>query len=678
MVNKLAGSGGKENWKREYFSIPNLMGYFRILLVPVFAVLYLRAETARDYLVAALVLGISALTDCFDGKIARRFNMVTEWGKFIDPLADKITQCVTALCLTTRYPLMVWLAALLLCKELLLAVLGAVFLHMGKKMDGAHWCGKVATVILDCSLVALLLLPSISYSTANLLIYICMAAAIYALVGYLLVYRRMWLDIEEEKGKRKKRRWRIGILSGAGLLVLFIIYVLVGAILPVSKQKEVSEEYQSSFSADDFYSDEVSGDRAAVLMDNEEALEARIRMIADAQERIILSTFDVRSDEAGVQVLAALYAAAERGVEVQLLADGMRSLTNMEGNPYFYALSSHENVEIRIYNQINLLKPWTIMGRLHDKYVIVDNDLYLLGGRNTFNYFLGDTDGWRNFDWDVLVYYTGQGEGSMEQLEAYFETVWDSKNCTVFHNSTRLAGTASVKRAVNELEEVYADLQEAQPELFTAYDYEANTVETDKITLISGDTSILSKEPKVYYAVCQLMENATESVSIHTPYVICNSAMMEEFGTLTSLVPTVQLMTNSPANNSNPFGAAYYQADRLKVVEQGVTLLEYHGDYSYHGKVIAIDDDMSLIGSFNFDMRSVYLDTELMLAVDSEDLNAMLREDMAYYEAQAATVIDEDTTVLPSGEEVDQSVSPVRQVVLSGIRLLLGWAKFLM
>lgn len=676
MVNKLAGSGGKENWKREYFSIPNLMGYFRILLVPVFAFLYLRAETSRDYLVAALVLGVSALTDCFDGKIARRFNMVTEWGKFIDPLADKITQCVTALCLITRYPLMVWLAVLLLCKELVLAVLGAVFLHMDRKMDGAHWCGKVATVILDCSLVILLLLPNISYSTANLLIYICMAAAIYALVGYLLVYRRMWLDIKQKKGE--KRRWRIGILSGAGLLMLFLIYVLVGAILPVAKQKEVSEDYQSSFSTDEFYSEETSGDRATVLMDNEEALETRIRMIAGAQERIILSTFDIRSDEAGMQVLAALYDAAERGVEVQVLADGMRSLTNMEGNPYFYALSSHENVEIRIYNQINLLKPWTIMGRLHDKYIIVDEDLYLLGGRNTFNYFLGDTDGWRNFDWDVLVYYTGEGEGSMAQLEDYFESVWNSEDCSVFHNRASLARTGSVKRAAEALKEVYADLQEAQPELFTDYDYVANTVETDKITLLSGDTSILSKEPKVYYAVCQLMENASENVSIHTPYVICNDEMMEELGTLSSLVPTVQLMTNSPANNSNPFGAAYYQADRLKVVEQGVTLLEYHGDYSYHGKVIAIDDDLSLIGSFNFDMRSVYLDTELMLVVDSEDLNAMLREDMAYYEAQAATVIDEDTTVLPNGEEVDQSVSPLRQLVLSGIRLLLGWAKFLM
>lgn len=676
MVNKLAGSGGKDNWKREYFSIPNLMGYFRILLVLVFAVLYLRAETSRDYLVAALVLGVSALTDCFDGKIARRFNMVTEWGKFIDPLADKITQCVTALCLTTRYPLMVWLAVLLLCKELLLAVLGAVFLHMDKKMDGAHWCGKVATVILDCSLVILLLLPNISYSTANLLIYICMAAAIYALVGYLLVYRRMWMDIQQKEGK--KHRWRVGILSGAGLLVLFLVYVLVGAILPVAKQKEVSEDYQSSFSVEAFYSEETSADRATVLMDNEEALETRIRMIAGAQERIILSTFDIRSDEAGMQVLAALYDAAERGVEVQVLADGMRSLTNMEGNPYFYALSSHENVEIRIYNQINILKPWTIMGRLHDKYIIVDEDLYLLGGRNTFNYFLGDTDGWRNFDWDVLVYYTGEGEGSLAQLEEYFESVWSSEDCSVFHNRASLARTGSVKRAAETLVEVYADLQEAQPELFTDYDYGANTVETDKITLLAGDTNILSKEPKVYYAVCQLMENASENVTIHTPYVICNDAMMEELGTLSSLVPTVQLMTNSPANNSNPFGAAYYQADRLKVVEQGVTLLEYHGDYSYHGKVIAIDDDLSLIGSFNFDMRSVYLDTELMLVVDSEDLNAMLREDMAYYEAQAATVIDEDTTVLPSGEEVDQSVSPLRQLVLSGIRLLLGWAKFLM
>lgn len=181
MKNKLAGSTGRENWKREYFSIPNLMGYFRILLVPVFAALYLQAESYKDYLIAALVLGVSALTDCLDGKVARRFNMVTEWGKFVDPLADKLTQGVTAICLTTRYPMMIAVVAVLLAKELTLAVLGAVFLHHDKKLDGASWCGKVATVVLDVAMILLLLLPGIGYSAANILMYLCIGFMIYAL-----------------------------------------------------------------------------------------------------------------------------------------------------------------------------------------------------------------------------------------------------------------------------------------------------------------------------------------------------------------------------------------------------------------------------------------------------------------------------------------------------------------
>ena len=67
--------------KKEIFSIPNLMGYFRILLIPVFCYLYITAETEREYLYAALVVLLSSLTDLFDGKIARRFHMVTELGK---------------------------------------------------------------------------------------------------------------------------------------------------------------------------------------------------------------------------------------------------------------------------------------------------------------------------------------------------------------------------------------------------------------------------------------------------------------------------------------------------------------------------------------------------------------------------------------------------------------------
>ncbi len=83
--------------KKEYFSIPNLMGYFRILMIPVFLYLYGKANSKREYLWAFLVLGISLLTDFFDGKIARKYHMVTDFGKALDPVADKLTQGAVAL-----------------------------------------------------------------------------------------------------------------------------------------------------------------------------------------------------------------------------------------------------------------------------------------------------------------------------------------------------------------------------------------------------------------------------------------------------------------------------------------------------------------------------------------------------------------------------------------------------
>ena len=81
----------KKYTRKELLSIPNLMGYFRLLMIPVFVYLYLHAETDRGYYAAAAVMGISSITDMFDGLVARKFNMITEFGKFLDPFADKMT-----------------------------------------------------------------------------------------------------------------------------------------------------------------------------------------------------------------------------------------------------------------------------------------------------------------------------------------------------------------------------------------------------------------------------------------------------------------------------------------------------------------------------------------------------------------------------------------------------------
>ena len=120
-------------------------------------------------------------------------------------------------------------------------------------------------------------------------------------------------------------------------------------------------------------------ERAVIIEKNPEALLQRVRLIKNAKKEIILSTFAFQSDESGKLILGALHDAADRGVHIRLLVDGMESWIDMEGNPYFYGLSSHENVEIKLYNKANPLKPWKIMGRMHDKYLIADGKRYILG-----------------------------------------------------------------------------------------------------------------------------------------------------------------------------------------------------------------------------------------------------------------------------------------------------------
>ena len=155
------------------------------------------------------------------------------------------------------------------------------------------------------------------------------------------------------------------------------------AVLPFVCQPKVSEETKERFEQKNFYGETAGAERAAVLSDNVDALAERIRLISHAEERIILSTFEFRNDESGKDMMAAFLAAADRGVQIQILMDGFPAFKNLQltQDPYFQALSSHENIQIFIYNPVNLLQPWKLMGRLHDKYLIADESAYILGGR---------------------------------------------------------------------------------------------------------------------------------------------------------------------------------------------------------------------------------------------------------------------------------------------------------
>lgn len=419
------------------------------------------------------------------------------------------------------------------------------------------------------------------------------------------------------------------------LPIVFLLYFFGGVVISYRRQPEVSEEYKAAFHAGDCYSEHVSCERAYIIEDNEEALIERLRMIEQATERIILSTFEFRSDESGKDVLAMLLAAAQRGVDVRIIADGAVAEVNMIKNAYFHALAAMENVEIRLYNCLNFLMPWKSMGRLHDKYLIVDDDLYLLGGRNTYDFFLGESD-YKDYDRDVLVYSTDptDEERSIHQLERYFESVWALEDCETLRPRNNQE-TASAHR---ELEERCEKLRRAYPDLAQKADYAGMTYEVNKITLLANPTHVYAKEPTLFYALTELMKQSTGDISIHTPYIICNEWMYDSLREICERSHT-KLLTNSAANSGNPFGASDYLRNKERLLDTGLDIYEYEGGTSYHGKSIAIGDRLSVVGSFNMDMRSVYLDTELMLVIDSEGLNGQLREIMRSYEASSVRAL---------------------------------------
>lgn len=663
--------------KREYFSIPNLMGYFRILLIPIYLIVYIRADSVRDYQIAAGIMVLSFLSDFLDGKIARRFNMVTEFGKILDPIADKMTQGTLALSFTFRYPAMGVLLLLFLLKETIMGILGAYMMHKGYRMGGAKMHGKICTAVLDLVMFLVLLLPNLPYLAVNLMVAVSVCVMAVSLCLYLRMYWNAWKQqkgSQEEIGAEKRRSRKMVIVIIAAVLVLFAL----GAILPFARQPKVTEKTKKELEVERFYSDQPSGERAKVISDNGEALDERLRLISQAEEEIILSTFEFDSDTSGTQMIAALADAADCGVKVRVLVDGFPYLTTMWGNPKFLALAQTENVEIRVYNPVRPWKPWGIMGRLHDKYLIADRTAYILGGRNTFDFFLGDQKGYKNYDWDMLVYTKeASGDSSLEQVRSYFESVWKMPECKTFGKSRFWKQNPSVKKAEGEIADAVKTLKEAYGDELGKIDYESITLPVNQIQLISNPTHILAKEPVVFYTITELMKQAKEEVVFHTPYVICDDWMLERLKEVREGDKDVKMMTNSVANNGNPFGAMDYQKNKEKIRDTGVGILEYDKGVSYHGKCFTIDDRLAAIGSFNWDMRSAYLDTELMLVVDSREVNEQLRDEMKKYEQHALKVTGKDTYEVPEGVE-RQELSAKKKFRIAVLKTVAGWARFLM
>lgn len=133
----------ESKYKDKIVTIPNILSFFRLLLIPVIVWLYV---LRRDPVWTTVVLTLSGITDIADGIIARRCNMVSDFGKILDPVADKLTQITVLFCLVSRFPWMLLPFCVLVVKEITAGIMGLMVIRKTGKVEGAVWHGKVTTV----------------------------------------------------------------------------------------------------------------------------------------------------------------------------------------------------------------------------------------------------------------------------------------------------------------------------------------------------------------------------------------------------------------------------------------------------------------------------------------------------------------------------------------------------
>ncbi len=194
-----------KDWKKELFTIPNALSLFRLVLIPIYIIIYLNAretQEASGYYIAAAILAVSCLTDLVDGKIARHFNMISNVGKILDPIADKATQFSLLVCLTIEYKVLLTLVVLFVIKEGFQGIAGLFILRKGKILGGALLSGKISTTVLFVSLILMVMMPQMNQQTVHIITIVDAIVLLIAFIDYARIYwtHSSWIqDMEQDK-----------------------------------------------------------------------------------------------------------------------------------------------------------------------------------------------------------------------------------------------------------------------------------------------------------------------------------------------------------------------------------------------------------------------------------------------------------------------------------------------
>ncbi len=187
---------------KHIFTVPNILSYIRILLIVPFVILFIEEK----FSLAALCLVFSGLSDCIDGFLARKLNQVTQLGKMLDPIADKMTLIAVGVCICIKEPMVIPVIFIMVVKDLIMVSGASYMVKNGVMPFASEWYGKVATVCFYVSVTAIVVFELVLkvpnfWIGSLIMLSITTVIMIYSLVRYSMIFRRMMAEAKEKNSQ---------------------------------------------------------------------------------------------------------------------------------------------------------------------------------------------------------------------------------------------------------------------------------------------------------------------------------------------------------------------------------------------------------------------------------------------------------------------------------------------
>ena len=396
-----------------------------------------------------------------------------------------------------------------------------------------------------------------------------------------------------------------------------------------------------------------------VLFEPLEALATRLSLIDKAEKRLDLQYYIWDNDKVGSLALHALIRAADRGVKIRLLIDD-NNAKSTEG--IFLALAQHPNIEVKLFNPYRfrkyraldmILDLKRINRRMHNKSFIADHQVALIGGRNMTNQYYNVSDNYQFSDVDVMLVGTAVKDIS-HSFDEYWNHEYAYKVQEVVKQSAHHLSYESLKRQLDEhYERVtvqnYLDLTSNSQAIdsLMSRDIQLDWVKAEVVK--DSPDKIKSKAKKkehLNFQLIQHLEQPEKNVDLISAYFVPEKKGAKMLTDLAKDGVKVRVLTNSFKANDVAVVHAFYGKYRQNLLEHGVQLYEFlpalnKNDLdkntedlakkakvsikglsrsSLHAKLMALDEKQVFIGSFNFDPRSAYLNTEIGVLLNSPPL----------------------------------------------------------